>query len=77
MPNGVAFSEDLRGVLIFMHDNCCLDAKTINDLTGIPIRTVYRILSSWKQTGEVKPASEGKPGRPRALDYGDTKVNFV
>lgn len=77
MPSGVAFSEDLRAVLIFMHDNRLLDARMINELTGIPIRTVYRVLSTWRNTGEVKPAPEGKQGRPRALDYGDTKVSTV
>lgn len=77
MPSGVAFSEDLRGVLIFMHADRFLDAKTITELTGIPIRTIYRVLQTWRQTGEVKPASEGKQGRPRALDFGDTQVSSL
>lgn len=76
MPSGVAFSEDLRGVLIFMHTDRFLDAKAITELTGIPIRTIYRVLQTWRETGEVKPASEGKQGRPRALDYGDTQVRL-
>lgn len=43
-------------------------------LTGIPVRTIYRVLSTWKSTGEVKPAPTGKRGRPRALDFADTQV---
>ncbi len=75
MAGGVALSEDARGVVIHMKDNCFLDAKTIAYLSGIPIRTVYHILAVWKKTGEVKPAPEGKQGRPRALDFGDTQVS--
>lgn len=76
MANGVALSEDLRGVLIYMHVKLSLNAKSISYFTGISIRTVYRVLSTWKSTGEVKPAPEGKQGRPRVLDYGDTEVRF-
>ncbi len=77
MAGGVALSEDVRGVVIHMKDTCLLDAKTIAYLTGIPIRTVYSVLAAWKKTGEVKPAAEGKQGRPRALDFGDTQVSIV
>ncbi|KLO04692.1 Homeodomain-like protein, partial [Schizopora paradoxa] len=79
MVAGVAMSEDLRGILVYMHTCRFLDAKTIVDLTGIPIRTVYRVLSTWKRTGEVRPAPTGKQGRPRALDFADTQflVNTV
>ncbi|KLO09578.1 Homeodomain-like protein, partial [Schizopora paradoxa] len=73
MTSGVALSEDVRGVLIYMHDTGGLDAKTICLLTGIPRRTVYRVLSTWQRTGEVKPAPEGRAGRPRALDFADTQ----
>ncbi len=76
MANGVALSEDVRGVLIYMHICRFLDAKTISHLTGIPVRTVYRVLSTWKRTSEVKPAPEGKQGRPRVLDFADTQVLF-
>ena len=75
MPSVVALSEDLRRVLIYMRESRALEVKTIHDLTGVPARTIYRILSLWKETGEAKPASEGKQGRPRALDYGDTRVS--
>ncbi len=77
MGVGVALSEDLRGVLIYMHTSRNLEAKAISMLTGIPLRTVYRVLSTWKRTGEVKPAPEGKRGRPRALDFADTQVSKV
>ncbi len=76
MAGGLAYSEDLRGILIYMHATSLLDAKTISHLTGIPIRSVFRVLSTWKRTGEVKPAPEGKQGRPRALDYADTQVSI-
>ncbi len=76
MAAGVALSEDLRGVLIYMHTLHILDAKAISHWTGIPVRTIYRVLSTWKSTGEVKPAPEGKQGRPRALDFADTQVSF-
>lgn len=75
MTSGVALSEDLRGVLIYMHKTGGLDAKTITILTGIPRRTVYRVLSTWQQTGQIKPAPEGKAGRPRKLDFADTQVS--
>ncbi len=76
MAAGVALSEDLRGVLIFMHAHHFFDAKTVSNLTGIPVRTVYRVLLTWKRTGEVKPAPEGKQGRPRALDFADCQVSL-
>ncbi|KLO06298.1 hypothetical protein SCHPADRAFT_811868, partial [Schizopora paradoxa] len=66
-------SADLRNCLIYMHITSCLSAKMISDLTGIPLRTVYRVLSVWKATGEVKPEAQGKQGRPRALDFADTQ----
>lgn len=74
MPAGVALSTDLRNCLIYMHTTSCLDGKAISQLTGIPLRTVYRILSVWRSTGEVKPQQVGKPGRPRALDFANTQV---
>ncbi len=74
MAAGVALSEDLRGVLLHMHITVSLDAKAISYYTGIPIRTVYRVIATWKRTGQVKPPSEGKQGRPRALDFADTRV---
>lgn len=77
MPAGVALSADLRNCLIYMHVSSCLDAKIISQLTGIPIRTVYRVLSVWKKTGEVKPEAQGKQGRPRALDFADTQVSVL
>lgn len=76
MAGGVALSEDTRGVIIHMKDTCLLDAKTIAYLSGIPIRTVYHILLTWNKTGEVKPAPEGKRGRPRLLNFGDTQVSI-
>ncbi len=53
----------------------CLDAKTTASLTGISNRSVYHVLSTWKRTGKVKPAPEGKQGRPRVLDFADTQVS--
>lgn len=76
MPSGVAFSEDLRGVLIYMHVHRDLDSNTISLLTRVPRRTVQRVLTMWRRTGKVKPAPEGKRGRPRALDFADTQVHF-
>ncbi len=76
MTSGKALSEDLQGALIYMHDTTGLDAKTISSLTGIALRTVYRVLSTWKQTGKVKPTPEGKQGRPRVLDFADTQVSL-
>ena len=73
MVAGVALSADLRNTLIYMHITSCLDAKTVSNLTGVPLRTVYRVLSVWKATGEVKPQPQGNPGRPRALDFADTR----
>ena len=74
MTSGSPLSDDLRGVLVFMHISRSLDAKTISEWTGVPKRTVFRVLSNWRKTGGVKQASEEKRGRPRALDFADTKV---
>lgn len=74
MAAGIAFSEDLRAVIIHMHTSCNLDAKSISHLSGIPRRTIFNILAEWRRTGEVKPAPEGTRGRPRALDFADTQV---
>lgn len=74
MARGSPLSEDLRGVLVFMHVSRCLDAKSISDWTGVPKQTVFRVLSSWKTTGGIKPVTEEKRGRPRALDVADTRV---
>ncbi len=75
MTAGVALSADLRNCLIYMHITSLLDAKTISQLTGVSLRTVYRVLSIWRATGEVKPEAQGKQGRPRTLDFADTQVN--
>ncbi len=77
MAGSVALLEDVRGVVIHMKETCLLDAKTIAYLSGIPIRTVYHILAAWKKTGEVKNTAEGKQGRPRVLDFGDTQVSKI
>lgn len=75
MAGGVALSEGVRTIVIHMKESCFLDAKAISFLTGIPLRTVYHVLAIWRKTGEAKPAPEGKQGRPRALDFGDTQVS--
>lgn len=77
MTGGKAFLEDLQRILIYMHDTSGLDAKAISNLTGIPLRTIYRFLSTWKRTGKVKPAPEGQRGRPRILDFADTQVSSL
>lgn len=77
MTSGVAVSNDLRQAITYMHKHRGLDVKQIVYLTGIPQRTVYRILSTWSATGEIGPASAGKRGRPRALDFADTQVNIL
>lgn len=76
MPSGVALSEDLRGVIIHMTVSRGLSLKSISYFTGIPLRTIQRVLTAWKRTGEVKPAPEGSRGRPRALDFADTQVRL-
>ncbi|KLO09048.1 Homeodomain-like protein, partial [Schizopora paradoxa] len=73
MTSGSPLSDDLRGVLVFMHVSRSLDAKTISQWTGVPKRTVFRVLSNWRKTGGVKQVTEEKRGRPRALDFADTK----
>ncbi len=51
MPSGAAFSEDLRGVLVYMRITSGLDAKTISYLTGIQIRTVVPRLVGLEANG--------------------------
>ncbi len=50
MPAGIALSADLRNCLIYMHITSVFDAKVISQLTGVPLRTVYRVLSVWRTT---------------------------
>ena len=75
MTKGVALSEDLCKVVIYMFSCHNLDMTQIAYLTDIPKRTVYSILSTWRLTGEVKPAPNGKQGRQRVLDFTDTQVS--
>jgi len=79
MTAGAALSEDLRNAVIHMHTTAALDAKAISYFTGVPIRTVYSVLSTWKRTGQAKPAraEKEKRGRPRALDFADTQVSLA
>ncbi len=76
MTGGVALSEDLRGVLIRMHILRGIDTKSISYFTGIPLRTVQHVVTTWKRMGEAKPAPEGVRGRPRVLDFADTQVRL-
>lgn len=75
MTNGLPLSGDLRKVVVFMHEDRKLDINEIVYFTGVPARTVYRILSIWRKTGEVNPPTAAKSGRPRALDFADTQVS--
>ncbi len=75
MPPGVALSEDLRGVLVHMHSLCFLNPKTISELTGIPLRTIQRMLPFGRPLVHSSQNRMGKKGRPRALDFGDTQAS--
>lgn len=74
MPSGVATGDAARDIILHMHDNLGLEVKTMAYLTGIPSRTVYRVLSSFKASGRIKQKATEKRGRPRSLDFGDTQV---
>lgn len=76
MLDGAAYSNDLRRTLIYMHIQHSLDAKSISHYTGVPSRSVYRILADWRRTGQDKLEPTGRRGRPRKLDFSDTQVSY-
>ena len=54
-----------------------LDPKTINILTGIPVRTVYDWIDRWKRSGSVLTDAErygDNRGRPRVISDDDLIV---
>lgn len=76
MPAGKALSDDLRKVVVHMHSSTGLSADRIAELTGISRRTVFRILKTWRLEGNEQNLPQRQRGRPRLLDFTDSKVSF-
>ena len=69
-----AYSEDLRWVLVHMHQKRNLSINEIERLTALKPRTIRRVLKLYEETGKVMPP-EAKSGRPRKLDENDIDVS--
>ncbi len=67
-------SEDLRKIIIYMNTNSGLKAGRIAELTGMSRRTISMVLQAWRLEGHAK-LPERHRGRPRLLDFTDTKVS--
>ena len=74
MPSGAGISADAWAIILHMHETLRLNVREIIHLTNVPQHSVYQILSTWKQSGKIKPKPSRKRGCPRALDFADTQV---
>ena len=69
-----AYSEDLRWVLVYMHQKRDLSVNDIERLTGLKPCTIRRILKLFEETGKVMPPAP-KSGQPKKLDGNDIDVS--
>jgi predicted transcriptional regulator len=68
------YSEDLRWVLVHMHQKRNMSVNEIERLTGLKSHSIRRVLKLYEETGQVmRPAA--KSGRPRKLDDIDVDVS--
>jgi transposase len=74
MTHSKAYSEDLRWVLVHMHQKRNMSVNEIERQTGLKSRTIRRILELYEETGQVMPPAP-KSGRPRKLDENDFDVS--
>ena len=76
MVKGRPLSTDLRSVLVRMVTTCGLSLGDVCTYSGIPRRTLERLVSKFKKTGEVQ-GNATRRGRPRILEYSDTEVRHT
>lgn len=74
---GKPLSEDARRILLYMAISHQLSAQDVADWTGIPLRTVQRVVSQYRMTGDVILTRDVETrGRKRVLEYEDLKVRY-
>lgn len=76
MARGHALTDDLRAVLIHMCKT--LDVESILHHSGVPLRTLQRLLSDYRKHGTA--ARQKGPelrGRPRKLTPQHVRVSFM
>ena len=73
--NQKTYSEDLRWVLVHMHQKRNMSINEIERITNLKPRTIRRVLKLFEKTGKVLPP-EAKSGQPRKLDENDVDVSI-
>lgn len=78
MAKGKAISDDLRGVVIRMVAELRVPLAKVCEYTGVPRRSVERILTTYKRTGQsARDHTIAPSGRPRLLQYNDIGVSVI
>lgn len=76
MPRGRPLTDDLRGTLIRMCKT--LDLDKVIHYTGIPLRTLERLMSDYRKHGTAaRPKAREMRGRRRKLTSQHVKVSFL
>lgn len=71
-----AWSDDARKIIIRM--SLFFSTTDISTYTGVPERTVRRILSHWKKNGSLHAPPTSKPrGRPSLWLEDDANVSVI
>ncbi|KAH8828878.1 Homeodomain-like protein, partial [Flagelloscypha sp. PMI_526] len=65
-------SADLKWAMVRLDESGLIDLEDILDICKISLRTYWRILKVYRETGDVVRPIEGIPGRPRKLLAEDT-----
>jgi transposase len=66
-------SRDVKLAAIRLYERDLLELDDIRDCCGLSLRTFYRILKLWRETGDVIKPKKPLRGRPRILDYDDVQ----
>jgi transposase len=62
-------SRDVKLAAIRLYERDLLELDDIHDCCGMSLRTFYRILKLWRETGDVVKPKKTLRGRPRILDH--------
>jgi transposase len=66
-------SRDVKLAAIRLYELDLLDLDNILHSCGFSLRTFYRILKLWRETGDVVKPNTNRRGRPRILDHEDVQ----
>lgn len=64
-------SQDLKLAAINLYQRGLISLDDILDCVGFSERTFYRVLSLWRETGDIIKHTHGLRGRPRLLVFDD------